>query len=89
MNTHEQIWPWDVLDKKIKKARCLMQNHMQKTKKQILVGAVSGSHAIRGYKMEAPGTREPSQKNSFKFRRLLSEFRRAGKTKQKQWQGRT
>ena len=36
--------------------------------------AVLGLRAILGYKMEAPGTREPNQKNCFKFRRLLSQF---------------
>ena len=36
--------------------------------------ALLGLRAILGYKMEAPGTCEPHQNDSFKLRRLLSQF---------------
>ena len=50
-----------------------MQSHKQKTEQIGVVQRFLGfARDSCGYKMEAPGTLEPNQKNSFKFRRLLS-----------------
>ena len=57
MNTHEQIWPWDVLDKKIKKAR----SHVKPQTEQI--GVVQRCRArFLGIKWRAAGRAHPTQK---------------------------